>query len=211
VARAGRLAFEWDAVKSNRCPRERGFSFADVQPAFADPARRVEADIRHDYGETRFRLFGRVDGRQFVIVYTCARASCVLYRHAGRMRGKGRVMVKVRARLEADGTVSIRQNGRWERVEPRTDWSGVDATTEAEIAAQIAQDDAEAAADAAAWARRVRRRVGLSQVEFARRIGVPVTTVREWERGTAAPQGTARALLRLIDRVPEAALAVLAA
>ena len=120
-------------------------------------------------------------------------------------------MAKVRARLDPDGTVLIRTVSGWERVEPRSDWSRVDATTEAEIAAQIAEDDAEAAKDAAAWARRVRRRIGLSQSEFARRIGVPTTLVRQWERGDATPEGTARTLLRLIDRAPEMALAVLAA
>jgi putative transcriptional regulator len=120
-------------------------------------------------------------------------------------------MAKVTARLEPDGTVLVKQNGQWQRVEPRVDWSRVDATTEEEIAAQIAEDEAEAARDAAAWARRVRRRLGLSQTEFARRIDVPLVVVRRWERGDAFPEGAARTLLRLIDRAPEAALAVLAA
>jgi DNA-binding transcriptional regulator YiaG len=30
--------------------------------------------------------------------------------------------------------------------------------------------------------------------------------VRDWERGKLVPQGAARALLRVIDRVPEAVL-----
>jgi putative transcriptional regulator len=94
-------------------------------------------------------------------------------------------------------------------ITPRTDWSRVDATTEEEIAAQIAQDEAEAMRDAAAYARRVRRKVGLSQVAFARRIGVPVDTVRNWEQGKRAPQGPARALLRIIDRAPQTALQAL--
>jgi putative transcriptional regulator len=55
-------------------------------------------------------------------------------------------------------------------IAPRADWSRVDATQE-EIAAQIAEDEVEAMRDAAAWARRVRRKVGLSQVAFARLIG----------------------------------------
>ena len=58
--------------------------------------------------------------------------------------------------------------------------------------------------DAAAWARRVRRRLGLSQTDFARRVHVPVATVRDWEQGKRAPRGPARALLRLIDRAPGA-------
>ena len=78
-----------------------------------------------------------------------------------------------------------------------------------EIAVQIAADEANALRDAAAYARRVRRKIGLCQVAFARRIGVPVDTVRNWEQGKRAPQGPARALLRIIDRAPEAALAAL--
>lgn len=59
--------------KSERCRRERGFSFADVIPAFADPDRHVEIDDRWEYGEVRYPLYGRdgrVAGRLFVIVYT---------------------------------------------------------------------------------------------------------------------------------------------
>jgi putative transcriptional regulator len=115
-----------------------------------------------------------------------------------------------KARLKADRTVvEIMSDGSEKVVTPRTDWSRVDATTEEEIAAQIAEDEAEAMRDAAAYARRVRRKIGLSQVAFARRIGVPVDTVRNWEQGKRSPQGPARALLRIIDRAPEAALSAL--
>ena len=123
-------------------------------------------------------------------------------------------MARTEARLDATGAVTRRRsagpprNKGWEPVEPRTDWARVDATTEVEIERQAAFDDAEAAKDAAAWVRRVRRRAGLSQAEFARRIGISVVTVRGWEQGKLVPQGAARALLRVIDRVPEAVLAL---
>jgi putative transcriptional regulator len=118
-------------------------------------------------------------------------------------------MARIEARLGPKGTVIQRRSaGRWEPLEPRTDWKRVDATTETEIERQAALDDAEAAKDAAAWVRRVRRRAGLSQAEFARRIGMSVVTVRDWEHGRRLPQGAARALLRVIDRVPEAVLAL---
>jgi putative transcriptional regulator len=64
--------------------------------------------------------------------------------------------------------------------------------------------------DAAAYARRVRHKVGLSQAAFAKRIGVPVDTVQNWEQGKRLPRGPARALLRIIDRAPDLALAALA-
>ncbi len=64
------MEFEWDDAKSDRCLVERGFNFAAVVPAFADPARVIEEDLRYDYGEPRFRLFGRVEGRLFVVTFT---------------------------------------------------------------------------------------------------------------------------------------------
>ena len=85
----------------------------------------------------------------------------------------------------------------------------VDSTTEAEIGLQQREDDAEAVQDVARYARRVRRRLGLSQMEFARRIGVPHETIRNWEQGKRCPTGAARALLRVLDKAPETALRVL--
>ena|SRR5689334_14422886 len=115
-------------------------------------------------------------------------------------------MARTEARLDPTGAVTRRRSGEpWELRAPRTDWARVDATAEAEIERRAACDDAEAARDAAAWVRRVRRRARLSQVEFARRIGTKVATVRGWEQGKLAPRGPAHALLRVIDRVPEAA------
>ena len=67
---APHIRFEWDDAKNDRCVRDRGFGFADILPAFLDPNRLVERDDRRDYGEERFRLYGRVAGRLFVIVYT---------------------------------------------------------------------------------------------------------------------------------------------
>jgi putative transcriptional regulator len=62
---------------------------------------------------------------------------------------------------------------------------------------------------AAIYARSVRARTKLTQAEFAARIGVPIETVRNWEQGKRSPRGPARALLRLIDRAPDVAFAVL--
>lgn len=115
-----------------------------------------------------------------------------------------------RARLDPDGTVmEMLADGTTRPLKQRVDWSRVDATTEADIALYERQDAAEAMHDAAAWARHVRQRLGLSQLEFSRRIGVSVAIVRDWEHGRKAPTGPARALLRLIGLAPKAALAAL--
>jgi putative transcriptional regulator len=48
----------------------------------------------------------------------------------------------------------------------------------------------------------IRKRTGLSQPAFANSIGVPVATLRNWERGHRSPQGPARVLLALLERNP---------
>jgi len=62
----------------------------------------------------------------------------------------------------------------------------------------------------AAYARGVRAQTKLTQAEFAARIGVPIETVRNWEQGKRSPRGPARALLKLIEKAPQVAFAVLA-
>ena len=93
--------------------------------------------------------------------------------------------------------------------EGRIDPARVDGATEAKIARQQQEDEDEAMQDAARYARRVRRRLGLTQMEMARRIGVPHETIRNWEQGKRCPTGAARALLRVLDKAPETALRVL--
>jgi DNA-binding transcriptional regulator YiaG len=51
----------------------------------------------------------------------------------------------------------------------------------------------------------VRRALGMSEGEFATAFGISVITLRRWERGRCAPQGPARALLRVMAREPAAA------
>ena len=52
----------------------------------------------------------------------------------------------------------------------------------------------------------IRARLKLSQPEFARAIGVPAGTVRNWEQGIRNPKGPARALLAVAAKHPEAVL-----
>lgn len=64
------MNFEWDEAKSDACFAERGFDFAYAARAFFDPERLIQADTRHSYGEDRYQLLGKIDGRLFVVVYT---------------------------------------------------------------------------------------------------------------------------------------------
>jgi len=79
---------------------------------------------------------------------------------------------------------------------------------------EILPDGSEAAlpsplAEIAQQMRQGRARTKLTQAQFAARIGVPIETVRNWEQGKRSPRGPARALLKVIDEVPEVAFAVL--
>ena len=56
------------------------------------------------------------------------------------------------------------------------------------------------------FVRRVRKRLGFTQHEFARRIDVPQDTIRNWEQGKRRPTGAAKALRRALDKTPETAL-----
>ena len=110
-------------------------------------------------------------------------------------------MSTTRVRIDPDDPATLPEG----RIDPLI----VDGTTEAEIASQQQENEAKAMQDMAQYARRVRRRLGLTQVEFARRIGVSHETVRNWEQGKRRPTGAARALLRVLDKAPETALRVL--
>ena len=57
----------------------------------------------------------------------------------------------------------------------------------------------------------LRKRLGLTQEQFAARFGFSVATLRHWERGDRTPHGPALILLNLIDREPKAVLRALAA
>ena len=58
-------------------------------------------------------------------------------------------------------------------------------------------------------ARAVRETLGLSQSQFAALIGISPRTLQNWEQGHRRPEGTARALLRVAERHPEAVLEAL--
>ena len=55
----------------------------------------------------------------------------------------------------------------------------------------------------------VRRKLRLSQQKFAKKLGVPVATVRRWERDKTPADPVLQALLRILDRIPGPALRAL--
>ncbi|QXM24338.1 helix-turn-helix domain-containing protein [Elioraea tepida] len=57
----------------------------------------------------------------------------------------------------------------------------------------------------------IRAALGLSQAAFARRFGLDVTALQAWEQGRRRPDRTARILLAVIAKEPEAVQRALAA
>jgi putative transcriptional regulator len=65
-------------------------------------------------------------------------------------------------------------------------------------------DDEFARGRSALLTRRARKASGLSQAVFARRYGIPVATLRDWEQGRRVPDRASLSYLRVIERLPEA-------
>ena len=59
--------------------------------------------------------------------------------------------------------------------------------------------------------RAVRSRLNMTQEEFARMLGVPLGTLRNWEQGLREPVGAAKALLRVAAKHPDIVRRTLAA
>jgi DNA-binding transcriptional regulator YiaG len=59
--------------------------------------------------------------------------------------------------------------------------------------------------------RSIRETLGLSQEEFARRFGLDLATVRNWEQKRSRPDTAARVLLRTIEKEPDAVTRALTA
>jgi putative transcriptional regulator len=55
----------------------------------------------------------------------------------------------------------------------------------------------------------LRKRLKLTQQEFAEIFAVPLGTVRNWEQGRRKPEGPAKVLLNIIKKQPDAVLRVL--
>ena len=59
------------------------------------------------------------------------------------------------------------------------------------------------------YAKHVRFKLGLSQEEFARRFGIPIGTLRDWEQHRTKPDQAAESYLKVIAANPKAVAKVL--
>jgi putative transcriptional regulator len=124
----------------------------------------------------------------------------------------------IRARRLDDGTiVQVLADGSTRPLEDRTDWLRLDAMTEEEIEANALADEDNPPLTPEELARlrpvpnprEIRRRLHLTQEQFSLRFHLPIGTVRDWEQGKKAPDSAAKALLRVIEKNPEAVIQAL--
>jgi putative transcriptional regulator len=107
-------------------------------------------------------------------------------------------------------------------IEEKTD--ELDLLTEAEVEAAATRDRDNPPIGVREWATglageaerdrygvaRLRRRLRVSQVAFAERYCIPLSTLRQWEQGVREPDGAARLLLQVIEAHPDLVAAVAA-
>jgi putative transcriptional regulator len=127
------------------------------------------------------------------------------------MSSETMIVVKRRANGElvqqmADGTTRPMQS--------KTDWAAFDALTEEEVTAAALSDpdnppltDAQLARGAHfPDVRELRRKLHMTQRQFAAKFGVPLGTLRDWEQGVRLPDNTARSYLHVIAKNHQAVI-----
>src|SRR5438477_12671048 len=95
------------------------------------------------------------------------------------------------------------------RLKPRVNRTKMDATTEADIRRHMREDD-QRESDLAGFApvippQLLRKRLKMTQEEFAKALRIPLSTLRNWEQGRVLPDPAARSLLTIVAKNPKAA------
>lgn len=97
---------------------------------------------------------------------------------------------------------------------PDIDWKTVDATTEEDIRRHMIEDgedpDFVPALEDVFTPQVIRKRLKMTQEEFAHALRIPVATLRNWEQGRNAIDPAARSLLMVVARNPKLVLDALA-
>jgi putative transcriptional regulator len=141
----------------------------------------------------RSNIIGMVEGRLLVVTYAL---------RAGRIR----IISARKANHAKDADMSKKSVKR-----SQTDWTRFDAMTDEQIRrAALADPDARpltkrrlARMRRPLPVKRLRWKLGLSQVEFAERFHIPVGTVRDWEQRRHEPDQAALSYLKIIEANPE--------
>ena len=97
---------------------------------------------------------------------------------------------------------------------PKVDRGKIKKTSEKDIARQMREDGEDPKAELGTFVEDlppavIRERIGMTEVEFAEALGLPVATLRNWEQGRVRIDPAARALFRILSRDPKRALKAL--
>ena len=97
---------------------------------------------------------------------------------------------------------------------PRVDRAKIRATSEEDIARHMREDGEDPSTAPGAFIEdvppaQIREHMGMTQVEFAEALRIPVATLRNWEQGRVRIDPAARALFRILNRGPKHALKAL--
>jgi putative transcriptional regulator len=96
---------------------------------------------------------------------------------------------------------------------PNVDLAKIDATTEEDIRRNMREDgydpDEDIGIEDIISPAIIRKRLGMSQRQFAAIISVPIATLQNWEQGRTIMEPSARALMVILAREPKAAMRAL--
>lgn len=114
-------------------------------------------------------------------------------------------------------TMQVMPDGTRRPIEDKTDWARLNAMTEEEIeAAAVADSDNPPLTETELKKLRrvpnpkeIRKRLKMTQQQFAAQFGLPLGTLRDWEQGTREPDSAAKSYLRVIAKNSQAVIQAL--
>ncbi len=120
-------------------------------------------------------------------------------------------------RLPSGKVAQMMPDGSKHLLEDETDWTHLREMTEEEIEAGALSDpdNLPLTDEELKTFRRVpnpkeiRKKLHMTQEQFAMQFHVPLGTLRDWEQGTKQPDTAARSYLRVIEKAPQAVMQAL--
>jgi len=114
-------------------------------------------------------------------------------------------------------TMQVMPDGTRRPIEDKTDWARLNAMTEEEIeAAAVADSDNPPLTETELKKLRrvpnpkeIRKRLKMTQQQFATQFELPLGTLRDWEQGTREPDSAAKSYLRVIAKNSQAVIQAL--
>ena len=114
-------------------------------------------------------------------------------------------------------TMQVMPDGTRRPIEDKTDWARLNAMTEEEIeVAAVADSDNPPLTETELKKLRrvpnpkeIRKRLKMTQQQFAAQFELPLGTLRDWEQGTREPDSAAKSYLRVIAKNSQAVIQAL--